>query len=97
LQYERLTAEGFETTNPIQDSVKMLVPFAVVTLKTTDGREKIARFWPVSVDTDPTTGSSSIFRYFTETNEPSFMLTQSRVFGPIFLGYDSFFEKGVQN
>jgi hypothetical protein len=97
LRYELLTAEAFENANPIQDSVRMLVPFAIVTVKMTDGREKIARFWPVSIDTDPNTGSSSIFRYFTETNEPSFMLTQSRVFGPIFQGYDSFFENGVRN
>jgi hypothetical protein len=92
VQFERLIAEAYETENPLRDSVKALVPFAVVTLKKEDGVEKKVRFWPVEVEFRPDDGQQFVARYFTDVNNEAFMLTQDRVFGPIFRGYNFFFE-----
>ncbi|MBU6343340.1 MAG: DUF4340 domain-containing protein [Bacteroidetes bacterium] len=93
LQFERLTAEGFETTNPVRDSVENLVPFAIVTVQNQKGTETKAKFWPLEVERDPTTGQIFVVRYFTDVNNGSqFMLTQHHVFGPIFRGYPFFFD-----
>ncbi|MBP6828041.1 MAG: hypothetical protein KA165_15870 [Saprospiraceae bacterium] len=98
LQFEKLGAEGYETTNPLRDSVVALVPFAVVTLQKTSGEQKQVRFWPVEV-LATREGLQYVESYFTEVNKNTFMLTQDRVFGPIFRGYGYFFEgnKGVRN
>ncbi|MDX2133397.1 MAG: DUF4340 domain-containing protein [Saprospiraceae bacterium] len=95
LQYESLIAEAFETNNPVRDSVRALVPFAVITVKTTGGKEKQARFWPVEFVFNNMTNDYMVERYYTETSQPSFMLTQQRVFGPVFREYAYFFDKPV--
>lgn len=92
VQFEKLVAEAFETENPLRDSVKALVPFALVTLKKSDGEEKLVRFWPVEVETRNDNGQSFVSRYFTDVNDQDFMLTQDRVFGGLFRGYSFFFE-----
>ncbi|MFN0213241.1 MAG: hypothetical protein ACKVT2_03220, partial [Saprospiraceae bacterium] len=92
VQFESIVAEAFETENPLRDSVKALVPFAIVTMKKTDGVEKKVRFWPVEVEVNSNTGLSSVNRYFTDVNNEDFMLTQDRVFGGLFRGYGFFFE-----
>ena len=90
--FENLGAEGFETDNPLRDSVSALVPFAIVSLKKTDGTEKKARFWPVEVRYKNDDGSPYVNRYFTDLNDGgAFLLTQDHVFGPIFRGYHFFF------
>ncbi len=98
LQFESLGAEGYETTNPLRDSVTALVPFAIVTLQKTDGEQRQVRFWPVDV-LESREGREYVDRYFTEVNKDAFMLTQHRVFGPIFRGYSYFFDgyKTVRN
>lgn len=94
LQYESLVAEAFENNNPLRDSVTSLVPFAIVTLQTTDGRQTKARFWPLEVLRERYTGEPIVERYFTQMDTPNnFMLTQQRVFGPIFREYNAFFER----
>lgn len=84
-------AEAFETQNPLRDSVKALVPFAIVTMKKTDGVEKKVRFWPVQVEMN-SEGKNFVARYFTDVDNEDFMLTQDRVFGGIFRGYGFFYE-----
>ncbi len=91
LAFEKLGAEGFETTNPLRDSVTALVPFAVVTLKKTDGQEKQVRFWPVEIQ-QTREGVPYVHRYFAEVDKNSFLLVQEGVFGPIFRGYNYFYE-----
>lgn len=90
LQFEKLTAEAFETTNPFRDSVSRLVPFAVIDLKRTDGTQKEVRFWPTKIDYEPS-GKSFVVRYFAEVDKRDFMLIQDHVFGPIFRGYSFFY------
>ena len=92
VQFERLLAEAFETENPLRDSVNALVPFAIVTIKKVDGAEKMVRFWPVAVETNPQTGQAYVTRYFTDVDKQDFMLTQDRVFGGLFRGYSFFYE-----
>lgn len=92
VQFERLLAEAFETENPLRDSVNALVPFAIVTVKKTDGKEKMVRFWPVEVETNPQTGQAYVTRYFADVDKQDFMLTQDRVFGVLFRGYSFFYE-----
>lgn len=98
LAFEKLGAEGFETTNPLRDSVVSLVPFAIVTLQKTGGEQKQVRFWPVQV-LETREGRQYVDRYFAEVDKNSFLLIQDRVFGPIFRGYSYFFEgnSGVRN
>ncbi len=92
-QFESLTAEAYETSNPLRDSVVSLVPFAVVNLIKTDGTEKKVRFWPVEVERNPQTGQEFVVRYFTDINNgESFVLTQDRNFGVLFKGYPFFFD-----
>ncbi|MCB0532730.1 MAG: DUF4340 domain-containing protein [Lewinellaceae bacterium] len=92
LQFEKLGAEGFETTNPLRDSVRALVPFAIVKLQRTDSTMKEVRFWPVAIEENYATGQHYINRYFTDLNNgDAFLLTQERVFGKIFRGYNFFF------
>lgn len=92
VQFENLTAEAFETYNPLRDSVKALVPFAIVSIKKTDGAEKKVRFWPLEIERMNDNGQPYVSRYFTDVNNADFMLTQDRVFGKIFRGYPFFFE-----
>jgi hypothetical protein len=91
LQFENCAAEAFETENPFRDSVSALVPFAIVTLKKTDGAEKQVRFWPTKIDYDGQ-ARPYVNRYFVEVNQRDFMLVQHRVFGQIFKEYDFFFD-----
>jgi hypothetical protein len=91
LTFESLGAEGFETDNPVRDSVTTLVPFVIVTLKKTDGEEKQVRFWPLEIQ-QTREGMPYVHRYFAEVNKKDFLLIQEGVFGPIFRGYSFFFE-----
>ncbi len=92
LQFESLGAEAFETTNPFRDSVTQLVPFAIFSLKKLDGSVKQVRFWPTETSYEPRTGTPYVVRYFAEVNRSDFMLTQDRVFAPVFRGYSFFFD-----
>lgn len=94
LQYEKLGAEGFETDYPLRDSVTALVPFAIISLKKTNGQEKFVRFWPVSIQYKTVSGEPFVVRYFTDINNgEAFLMTQDHVFGPIFRGYHFFFSE----
>lgn len=92
IQFEKLGAEAHETTNPFRDSVTTLVPFVIITVKKTDGAQKQVKFWPTETSYDPVTGKPYVHRYFAEINKEAFLLTQERVFGPVFRGYSFFFE-----
>ncbi len=97
LQFEAMIAEAHENGFELRDSVKTLVPFAIVTLKKTNGMEKKVTFWPQQYDQESGNKMSQALRYFTlyenkGANQESFMLTQQRVFGTVFRTYEYFFE-----
>ena len=92
LQFERLGAEAFATTDMGRDSVSSLVPFAVVTLVRTDSTTQKVRFWPLSIEEDGHTKEKFVTRYFTDVNDgEDFMITQHHLFGPVFREYNYFF------
>lgn len=93
LQFERRGAEAFEAQTHERDSISALVPFAIITMKKTDGVEKTVRFWPIETGYDPMKGGDFVVRYLTDYNKgEAFLLTQNLVFGPIFRGYTFFYE-----
>jgi hypothetical protein len=94
LNFTQLAAEGFETNYPQRDSVQALVPFAIVTVKNTAGRVTEAKFWPQQMQMHQYEQRNYVIRYFTAVNG-NFLLTQERVFGPIFRGYQHFFAPEV--
>lgn len=89
--FERMGAEAYETMNPLKDSIMNLVPFAIITVKKTDGKQKVVKFWPVEQIDDPNTKRTLTIRYLTACDWGPFVLTQHRVFGPVFRGYSYFF------
>ncbi|MCB9341460.1 MAG: DUF4340 domain-containing protein [Lewinellaceae bacterium] len=97
--FDRLIAENYINHYSKQDSIRSLVPFAVVTVETTAGQEKKATFYE-SYKINSTTGTRSsdfIERYYTDVSTGDFMLTQHHVFSKIFWPYEGFFEaKGVK-
>lgn len=99
LQFERRGAEAFETDNPERDSISSLIPFAVISLKKTDGTEKFVRFWPYETGFSELQGGEFVERYLTDVNKgEAFLLTQHRVFAPLFRGYSFFYDgKNVKN
>ncbi len=102
LNFESLMAEAYETGFTKKDSVMSLVPFAIVTLKKTNGTTRKATFWPHEYEVTTLGGipKQQINRYFTAIDDTSaFMLTQQRVMGKMFRGYDYFFEgqAGMKN
>lgn len=91
LAFEKLIAEGYETENELRDSVSHLVPFAIVTLRKTNGEEKQVKFWPIEESLPQINGQVQTIRYFSECNWGPFLLTQQHVFGPVFRNYRYFF------
>ena len=91
LQFERLVAEGYDSKHPERDSISALVPFAIVTVKRTDGQEKKVWFWPTEIRINGSTGKTYVERYYAGL-DGDFMIVQEHVFGKIFRGYSFFFE-----
>jgi hypothetical protein len=93
LGFESLIAESHESEFEQRDSVAQLVPFVIVTVRREDGTERKATFWPYEFETSGGPNPRvSINRYLTLLSDSSFMLTQQRVMGVMFRGYDYFFE-----
>lgn len=94
LQFGRLGAEAFETHHPLRDSISKLVPFSIISLKKTDGTEKFVRFWPIETGYSELEGGEFVERYLTDMNMgEAFLLTQHRVFSPLFRGYSFFYDE----
>jgi hypothetical protein len=92
LKYEFLGAEGFAHDELNVDSIRALVPFAIINLERTDRTSLKARFWPINVQTDAQAQQTFVTHYLTEVNEgQDYYITQQHVFGPIFREYSSFF------
>ncbi len=91
ITFEKLGAEAIEKTNPVKDSIMNMVPFAIITLKNTQGIEKKVEFWPV--DQLEEQGRLYNIRYLAKCSWGPLMLVQHHVFGPAFRGYSMFFTK----
>jgi len=96
INFESKGAEAIENELLGRDSITALVPFAIVTVKTDDGVEKTTKYWAQEILTDRKTGNNYVNRFYAETANGYFLLVQQRVFGPVFRGYDSFYERSPE-
>lgn len=90
-----LMAESIENNFSKKDSIRQIMPFAVVSVMDVEGKELKAAFYPTYRE-DKYTGerrSEVVERYFADMNTGDWMLTQHRVFEKIFWPYEAFFEK----
>lgn len=91
LNFEKLGVESHESNQALRDSITALIPFAILTLKKTDGSEKVVKFWPIEQIEQEESGKIFNIRYLAECSWGPFVLTQHQVFGPVFRGYNFFF------
>lgn len=99
--FENLGAEAFKNDYIHRDSVQQLIPFAIISLKRSDGSRKEVRFFPIQPEIVPDSkterlpGSDAIERFFASDSEGDFFLVQNRVFKKVFRGYPFFFEQST--
>jgi hypothetical protein len=97
LGYKKLGIEGFENGHPQTDSIKAALPFAIVTVKTVKGEERVLKFHPivpkslggallVSYD-----GKTTVERYYLEDSNGDLDMVQHGLFEKIFWAYEGFF------
>lgn len=91
LAFEKLGAESHETNQQLRDSITALTPFAILTLKKTDGTEKMVKFWPIEQIEQVESKKIFNIRYLAECSWGPFVLVQHHVFGPVFRGYPYFY------
>lgn len=91
--FERIIAEAFENTNPLRDTIVERLPFAIITVRTDDGAEKVARLHPAISSNRHLDSAPPVYeRYLVEVfPQNDFMLLQDRVVSHILWGYDFFF------
>ncbi len=92
--FKSLVAEAFENNYAKKDSVSQTIPFAVISVTDTEGKERIASFYP-TYRNDTQTGdrrTNFVERYFAAINNGDWMLVQHRVFEKVFWPYDAMFE-----
>ncbi|MEM1119666.1 MAG: hypothetical protein AAGJ18_04415, partial [Bacteroidota bacterium] len=95
--YERLIAESFSNEYEHKDSIKQLLPFSIIRLKTKGEPQKVVRLHPIIKRAKngqmilDDSGTAIIEKYFADVNGEDFMLIQQLIFGKILWSYDSFF------
>lgn len=96
--YERLIAENFVNTYEQKDSIRQLLPFCTIQLKTKDSQSKTVRLYPIIKKNKngglilSNEGKPIIEKYYADVNREDFLLIQQLVFGKILWGYDSFYQ-----
>lgn len=80
--FNDLTAEAFENSNPLKDSIIQKVPFCEIILVNEKDDSSMVRFLPVNSDKE--------LRYFAHLKSGDLLLVQHRVFGKIFATPDDF-------
>ncbi len=98
--FERIIAEGWETTNEKKDSVLHTTPFCTITLKTTDNVTRTAALYPIAgrLTDDNDAGLISrapVERYYVWMDKTDFMLGQHGNFKRLLWAYPSFFDQPV--
>jgi hypothetical protein len=91
--FESIVAEAYENTNPLRDTIVQRLPFAIITVRTDDGAEKVARLHPaISSNRHMESGPPVYERYLVEVfPQNDFMLLQDRLVTQVLWGYDFFF------
>jgi hypothetical protein len=95
--FRALGSEGFENDFERKDSVRAVMPFAIVSLTDRKGKMTSISLHPVVKKAEDgttvlnTEGTAFIERYFGDTNDGDFLLVQQLVFQKIFWAYEGFF------
>jgi hypothetical protein len=97
--FKKLGIEGFENGHPQTDSIKTALPFAIVTLNTIKGEQRVLKFHPIV----PTNGGGAVLvsydgktvveRYYLEDSNGDLDMVQHLIFERIFWAYESFFTR----
>jgi hypothetical protein len=91
--FERIMAEAYQNDLSYRDSILQQIPFSVITLRKTDGTEKVVSLFPLdSRDAYGQLKTEEIERYFLDVNQQDFMLMQHRIIGKLLWAYEYFFE-----
>lgn len=95
LGFERIIAEAFENENAGRDSISQLLPFAIITVKTKDGAEKVVELNPMDQQrVADKFAATPIERYFAEVRPPDdFMMVQHHLFAPILRPIEFFLQE----
>lgn len=98
--FENLGAETFRNDHPGRDSIRQLVPFCTIRVKTTNQGEQIVRLFPIFPDNVvydtklnqyQVNAPTQVERYFVDINGEDFLLAQHRVVRKILWSYRSFY------
>lgn len=91
--FERIIAEAFENANPMRDTIVQRLPFAIITVRTDDGAEKVAKLHPAISSNRHMGSAPPVYeRYLVEVfPQNDFMLLQDRLVTRVLWGYDFFF------
>lgn len=96
--FDRIPGESFLNDFQHTDRIRQMVPFAILTVTTRDGKEHEATFYPF-MRYDPQqeefyiSEEESFFRYWVDLSSGDFMLVQMPQVKEIFRGYGNFVKK----
>ncbi|MCB0644433.1 MAG: hypothetical protein KDC44_22470 [Phaeodactylibacter sp.] len=95
LGFERVVAEAFENENNGRDSIAQQLPFAIITVKTKTGAEKVVELNPLDQQrVADKFAATPIERYFAEVRPPDdFMMVQHHLFAPILRPLEFFLQE----
>ena len=97
--FKRLGAEGFENGDLRTDSIHATTSFAIISLNTEGGENKVLKLHPIlprNADgsfIQSVEGKVEVEKYYAETETGDLMLVQHQLFEKIFWGYSSFFKQ----
>ena len=97
--FKSVGAEAFRNNHNGQDSIRQLIPFCSMELKTVKDSTMTVRFFPIFRDNlvydsklnQYEVNNRPVERYFVDINGQDFMIAQHRVLKDLFWAYESFF------
>jgi hypothetical protein len=96
--FERIGAEAIINDSPEKDSVLNLIPFAIISMRKTNGEEKSFKLFPIYDQVveegekfDNPQAELFVERYFGQSHTGDFYLVQHRNFQKVLWGYSFFF------
>ena len=96
--FERLMAEAFINNHEKKDSIRNLIPFAIISLTNLQEETKIVKFFPkylegeIDRDTGGFTGKGIVERYYVDCGNGDFMIAQHRLLKKVLWAYEFFYD-----
>ncbi|MFK7934267.1 MAG: DUF4340 domain-containing protein [Saprospiraceae bacterium] len=99
--FKNIGAEDFKNEVPIQDSIRQLQPFVIISLTNKNAETRSARFFPILQDYHLYDEDNNAYydkkkiveRYHVDVSNGDFMMVQNLVFQKLFWQYPNFFEQ----